>query len=158
MKTAPFSVAIPQRGALAPGSEAARRLANKAADTWLAAPPVASALPLRMPRGHRISHLTAHCLSCKDAIPQEDFHGTVAQVLPEVISIDAVGYCRKCHLLTEFFYRFRETKEAPAGLYAEYINASGRWVRQKFEVSRGGPLAVLRRVFARIAGRCGHAS
>jgi hypothetical protein len=119
---------------------------------WNAHPPLAASLPVVLPGGGTVDGFEGHCASCADPIPAIQLHGTAILVLPTVVAISAVGYCRTCECLTEYQHRVRAVD---GSLQSEWIGPEGRWIRRAFvrEPKPGSLGALVRRLVSWIRQR-----
>jgi hypothetical protein len=90
---------------------------------WESHPPIMDAFPVSYPTGAHLQEFHGECLKCESQIPIIDFRGTVTQPIPTVVTVEAIGLCRECMLLTPFLARIRDD------FTLEYIeNTSRQWV------------------------------
>lgn len=71
-------------------------------------PTIASQLPIGFPAQKVSWHdMAVSCGNCGRALPNGHTHGTVSQMIPSVITVEAVSFCTDCMLLIHGIYRFR---------------------------------------------------
>jgi hypothetical protein len=90
---------------------------------WEMHSPVMEAFPILFKSGSRLQEFHGNCLRCDVQIPVMDLRGSLTLPLPSVVTIEAIGLCRECMLLTPFLARIRDD------LTLEFIdNESRQWV------------------------------
>lgn len=85
--------------------------------------------------------MQCECISCKRTLPDMQVHGIVARVWESVASIEAVGICHDCKLVTLYDYRLHddmritglrengwETWKTPPSLLKKVKRFWQRWV------------------------------
>ncbi len=96
---------------------------HEALTFWENHSPVMDAFPLTFTNGALMQEFHGECFRCESRIPVIDFRGTVTQPIPKVVTIEAMGLCRECMLLTPFLARIRDD------FTLEYIeNTTQQWV------------------------------
>lgn len=72
--------------------------------------PIVEQLPLKFTNtGFTLTEISGCCIECKNKILPEYFRGKVnTSFMPKVATINAVGYCEPCHLITPFVHRVYE--------------------------------------------------
>jgi hypothetical protein len=90
----------------------------------LAAPTIESQMPIKFQNGTTLTDWGGYCLVCEEPIQPDQLRGNITQVLPSVATIDAVGICPACNLLTPFHIRIRDT------LAMEWQENNGQWLVQ----------------------------
>lgn len=119
------------------GKDRVRKLAAE----WKETPPVSDNFPFRMRGGSTVDTFKGVCARCDEEIPDLDLRGTVVLSIPTVLTISAVGYCRKCACLTPYQHRVRAVR---GGLQSEWIDQQGRWVKMPWK--KEGPPGLLSRL------------
>jgi len=89
-------------------------------------PRVSASLPRVLQNGNTVDELTGHCAECDEAIPDDQFRGTVTEAFGVTV-VEAVGVCHPCNLITKFLFRFR-----PDGT-VDILTREGRWAKYLFE-------------------------
>lgn len=82
--------------------------------------PISSHFPVKFKKGTTYTMLQVCCAECGQELKNEDVHGEVRPVLPNMTQVEARAYCRPCKLITPINYR----------LYAEgYFTGikDGKW-------------------------------
>lgn len=83
-------------------------------------------LPLTSPCTTVIQDLDCECPSCNKPIPAGAVAVDVTRPLPTVLSVNAIGVCPDCRLMTRFLMRFRQD--------GSWDSLRGKnWVRGQFE-------------------------
>lgn len=95
-------------------------------------PVLSSQLPIKFESAVSWHSLTISCERCKQDIPDEMVRGTLSSLIPTVVTIEGVAFCRNCLLLHRVQYRFR------ADGAIEYI-VNGKWVKNYGEKSAWFP-------------------
>lgn len=86
-------------------------------------PTIASQLPIGFPDQDTSWHdMTISCGSCGRDLPDNCTHGTVSQMIPSVITIEAVSCCTSCMHLLHGIYRFRSDGSME-------FTKNGRWMK-----------------------------
>lgn len=93
-------------------------------------------LPIIFGNGNRVTCLSTNCLGCEAEIHSASINGELRWLLPHVVQVEAVGYCRHCNLLTPLGYRIDDQ-------LAILTLQHGRW--QRFESRPASLLARCRR-------------
>lgn len=85
--------------------------------------PIAGQMPIVF-RAEKVEwhSLTCSCNRCEQDLPDEYVRGTVTSLIPSVVTVHAIGWCKRCNLLIPYNYRFRSTG-------AVEWEQNGRWVR-----------------------------
>lgn len=71
----------------------------------LAQPSIASQMPVVFANGARWDEMTGDCKICCEEIPTENFTGRVTRLMESVATVDAVGVCPTCKIVSRFNYR-----------------------------------------------------
>ncbi len=84
--------------------------------------PIGTQMPIVFSNNLSWHSLTIGCSRCKEDIPDEYLRGSVTSLIPSVVTVEGVAFCRKCLLLHHVLHRFR------ADGSVEFIRG-GKWVR-----------------------------
>lgn len=91
-----------------------------------AAEPIYKQLPLKVPRGGKISKFSCHCGYCGQEIDPDYFRGSFSVPFADGPALlTAHGYCAQCKAYTPFSQRVRGRE---GRLTSEYQNERGEWV------------------------------
>ena len=71
-------------------------------------PTIASQMPVSFTNGAIWSDLKGECKNCGCELPDHSVRGHVAQQTPKMFSVEAVGVCDSCRLITRFLYRLHD--------------------------------------------------
>lgn len=93
---------------------------------WRAGRPLAELLPIRFSSGAGVDEIDCHCARCEAPIPADCLRGTLGWPIPHVASLEIVGICGACRLITPFCYRFRDG--GAEGFRMEWYDAKKGWV------------------------------
>lgn len=74
----------------------------------MALPSIASQMPVRFRNGACWDSFEGQCKACGRSIDQAWFRGRVTRLVESVASVEAVGICHPCGLLTRFHYRLHD--------------------------------------------------
>lgn len=100
-------------------------------DSFRADPPLHTLFPVKLQNGKSVPAVHIVCSTCRDSLSGDRIHGRVVQSLPNVITVDANGYCQRCNRLTNVRCRFRtEGQDA----VVEWPGSDGRWRRMEYLV------------------------
>jgi hypothetical protein len=91
-------------------------------------PPLSKSFPVTFPKGVTYTALSAFCIDCDDEISDENLHGEVTSVQPNMKQVEARGYCKKCNLITPTSYRLYSD-----GRFMGLRN--GKWIIHQMKIS-----------------------
>lgn len=74
----------------------------------MALPTIASQMPVRFKNGATWDQLSGECKSCGKDINHRCFTGRIARLVESVATVEAVGVCPPCQLVTRFHYRLHD--------------------------------------------------
>ena len=75
---------------------------------FLAQPSISSQMPVVFKNGARWDALSGCCKGCGKDIEQSLFTGRLARLVESAVTVDAVGVCDPCRLVTKFSYRLHD--------------------------------------------------
>lgn len=91
-----------------------------------ASEPIYRQLPVRVPRGGKLTAFSARCGTCDSEIEKENFRGSVGVPFSDGPALlFAHGYCPMCNTYTPISHRVRGRD---GKLTTEYQNENGEWV------------------------------
>jgi hypothetical protein len=96
----------------------------------LSKPTIISQFPIKFKNNNVLNEWEGSCASCKKTIPPEHLHGNICYPIDTLVTIEAVGVCLECELLTMFSCRVRDN------LSLEWVNSEGRWCKCDTDGSR----------------------
>ena len=71
-------------------------------------PSIAAQMPVRFSNGAYWGRITGYCSDCGKEIPTASFTGRVTQPMESLATVEAVGFCKPCRLVTRFYYRLHD--------------------------------------------------
>jgi len=74
----------------------------------MALPSIVSQMPVRFRNGAVWERFNGECKACGQTIAGSRLTGRITRLLESVATIEAVGACEPCRLLTRFHYRFHD--------------------------------------------------
>jgi len=74
----------------------------------MAQPSISSQMPVVFKNGARWNRLSGCCKGCGKDIEQDLFTGRLTRLVESTVTVDAVGVCASCHLVTKFSYRLHD--------------------------------------------------
>lgn len=74
----------------------------------LARPSIESQMPVRFPNGTAWERFDGECKACGQTIAPGRLTGRVTRLLESVATVEAVGVCEPCRLVTRFHYRLHD--------------------------------------------------
>lgn len=74
----------------------------------MAMPAIASQMPVKFKSGACWEGLEGVCNGCRQVIPSHLMSGRITRLMEPVATVEAVGVCPSCRLLTRFHYRLHD--------------------------------------------------
>lgn len=68
-------------------------------------PSITSQMPIFFANGAQWSEIKGECKGCGCELPDNTVRGLIVRHTPKMVSVEAVGVCHDCKLLTRFLYR-----------------------------------------------------
>ncbi len=91
---------------------------------FLDSKPVSESMPITFKEESRQwVTINCSCGKCGKEIPENMVRGNTASLIPSVVTLECVAFCKECLLLIHHTYRFREDGSV------EFVNDDGVWVR-----------------------------
>lgn len=87
----------------------------------LAAPTIASQMPVVLANGARWESFAGHCSGCGLPVERDLMTGMVSRPFANVAVVEAAGQCKPCNLVSRYSYRLHEDMRITGR------DAEGRW-------------------------------
>lgn len=101
----------------------------------MAMPSIASQLPVKFNGGQTWTKVEGICKGCGHVLPDDLVHGIICSQTRTMSSMEAVGMCHSCNLITRFYYRLHDDMRVTGprdGVWKTWHSAKDAWPKKIF--------------------------